>query len=76
MNQQRYVVVVEGAQGTNYSAYVPDLPGCIATGDTVEECEANIRDAIVFHLEGMREAGETIPEPSVVAATVVEVPAA
>ena len=76
MNQQRYVVVVEGAQGTNYSAYVPDLPGCIATGDTVEECEANIRDAIVFHLEGMREAGETIPEPSAVAATVVEVPAA
>lgn len=76
MNQQRYVVVVEGAMGTNYSAYVPDLPGCIATGDTVEECEANIRDAISFHLEGMREAGETVPEPSAVAATVVEVPAA
>jgi predicted RNase H-like HicB family nuclease len=76
MSQQRYVVVVEGAQGTNFSAYVPDLPGCIATGGTVEECEANIRDAIAFHLEGMREAGETIPEPSAVAATVVEVPAA
>jgi predicted RNase H-like HicB family nuclease len=76
MNQQHYVVVVEGAPGANYSAYVPDLPGCIATGGTVEECEANIRDAIVFHLEGMREAGETVPEPSAVAATVVEVPAA
>jgi len=76
MSQQRYVVVVEGAPGTNYSAYVPDLPGCVATGDSVEECEANIRDAIAFHLEGMREAGETIPEPSAVAATVVEVPAA
>ena len=76
MNQQRYVVVVEGARGTNYSAYVPDLPGCIATGDAVEECEANIRDPIAFHLQGMREAGETVPEPSAVAATVVEVPAA
>jgi predicted RNase H-like HicB family nuclease len=76
MNQQRYVVVVEGAQGANYSAYVLDLPGCIATGDTVEECEANLRDAIVFHPEGMREAGETILEPSAVAAMVVDVPAA
>ena len=53
---------------------MPDLPGCIATGGTVEECEANIKDAIAFHLEGIREAGETIPEPSAVAATVVEVP--
>lgn len=70
---RRYVVVVEGATGTNYSAYVPDLPGCIATGGTVEEAEANIRDAIAFHLEGMRAAGEVIPEPSAVAATVVTV---
>jgi predicted RNase H-like HicB family nuclease len=76
MNQHRYVVVIEGAPGANFSAYVPDLPGCIATGDTVEECEANVREAIAFHLEGMREAGETIPEPSAVAAAVVEVPAA
>lgn len=71
--ERRYVVVVEGAADTNYSAYVPDLPGCIATGDTVEEAEANIRDAITFHLEGMRTAGEAIPEPSAVAATVVAV---
>lgn len=72
-SKRRYVVVVEGAAGTNYSAYVPDLPGCIATGDTVEEDEANIRDAIAFHLEGMRAGGEVIPEPSAVAATVVAV---
>ena len=68
-----YVVVIEGAAGTNYSAYVPDLPGCIATGDTVKKAEANIGDAINFHLEGMRPAGEVIPEPSAVAATVVAV---
>jgi len=72
-SELRYVVVVEGASGTNFSAYVPDLPGCIATGDSVEDCEANMRDAIAFHLEGMRSAGEAIPEPSAVAATVVEV---
>ena len=72
-NERRYVVVVEGATGTNYSAYVPDLPGCIATGETVEECEANAREAIAFHLEGMIAAGEAIPEPSAVAATVVAV---
>ena len=76
MSQQRYVVIIEGAPGTNYSAYVPDLPGCIATGDTVAECELNIKDAIAFHLEGMREAGETVPEPSAVAVTIVELPAA
>jgi predicted RNase H-like HicB family nuclease/predicted RNA binding protein YcfA (HicA-like mRNA interferase family) len=76
MNQYRYVIVIEGAPGTNFSGYVPDLPGCIATGDTLEDCEANMRGAIAFHLEGMRAAGETIPGPSAVAATVVEVPAA
>lgn len=76
MTQQRYVVVIGGASGTNYSAYVPDLPGCIATGDTLAGCEVNIKDAIAFHLEGMREAGEVIPEPSAIAATLIEVPAA
>jgi predicted RNase H-like HicB family nuclease len=60
---RRYVVVIEKAPG-NYSAYVPDLPGCVATGDTVEETEREIRDAIEFHLEGLRDAGEPIPEPT------------
>ena len=50
----RYAIVIEKAEN-NYSAYVPDLPGCVATGATVEETEAQIREAIEFHLEGMRE---------------------
>jgi predicted RNase H-like HicB family nuclease len=59
----RYAVVIERAEG-NYSAYVPDLPGCVATGATVEEAEREIRDAIAFHIEGMREDGLPIPEPT------------
>ena len=59
----RYAIVLEQAEG-NFSAYVPDLPGCIATGNTVPEVEAEIREAISFHLEGMREDGIAIPEPS------------
>ena len=59
----RYAIVIEKAEG-NYSAYVPDLPGCIATGATVPEVEAEIRQAIEFHLEGMREDGLAIPAPS------------
>lgn len=58
----RYAIVIEKAE-SNYSAYVPDLPGCIATGATVEEAEARIREAIEFHLEGMREDGVSIPAP-------------
>ncbi len=57
----RYLVVMEPAGG-NYSAYVPDLPGCIATGDTRSEAEANIRDAIKLHLEGLEQDGDPIPE--------------
>jgi predicted RNase H-like HicB family nuclease len=56
----RYAIVIEKAEG-NYSAYVPDLPGCVATGNTVEEAESQIREAIEFHLEGMREDGSPIP---------------
>lgn len=59
----RYAIVIEKAEG-NYSAYVPDLPGCVATGATVEEAEAEIREAIEFHLEGMREDGLPIPQPA------------
>lgn len=58
----RYAIVIEKAE-SNFSAYVPDLPGCIATGATVEEAEAQIREAIEFHLEGMREDGLPIPQP-------------
>ena len=59
----RYAVVIEKADG-NYSAYVPDLPGCVATGATVTETERAIREAIEFHLAGLREDGVPIPEPS------------
>lgn len=59
----RYAVVTEKAEG-NYSAYVPDLPGCIATGATVAEVEEQIREAIEFHLDGLREDGSEIPRPS------------
>ena len=59
----KYAVVIEKAQ-LNYSAYVPDLPGCIATGASVEEVEKEIREAIIFHIEGMRNDGETVPQPS------------
>ena len=58
----RYAIVIEKAE-SNYSAYVPDLPGCVATGSTVEEAESQIREAIEFHLEGMREDGIAIPAP-------------
>lgn len=59
----RYAVVIEKA-AANYSAYVPDLPGCIATGSTVAETETLIREAIELHLSGMREDGTPIPPPS------------
>jgi predicted RNase H-like HicB family nuclease len=60
---RRYAIVVETADG-NYGAYVPDLPGCVAMGDTVEEVEAAIKEAIEMHLEGLVEDGLSIPEPS------------
>jgi predicted RNase H-like HicB family nuclease len=59
----KYAVVIEKA-GENFSAYVPGLPGCIATGDTAPEAEQQIREAISFHLDGLREDGMEIPEPS------------
>lgn len=59
----RFAIVIERA-GDNYSAFVPDLPGCVSTGDTISEVETNIREAIVFHIEGMREDGLEVPSPS------------
>jgi predicted RNase H-like HicB family nuclease len=60
---KRYAIVIEKA-ATNYSGYVPDLPGCVATGATVEETERLLREAIALHLDGMEEDGIPIPEPS------------
>ena len=62
----RYAVVIELAEG-NYSAYVPDLPGCVATGDSVQAVEAEIRDAIRFHIDGLREDGLPVPAPTALA---------
>ncbi|MGJ0504710.1 MAG: type II toxin-antitoxin system HicB family antitoxin [Methylocystis sp.] len=62
----RYAVVIEKA-GDNYSAYVPDLPGCIATGRTVTQVEEELRVAIRFHIEGLEADGLPIPPPSGVA---------
>jgi predicted RNase H-like HicB family nuclease len=59
----RYAVVIEQA-GDNYSAYVLDLPGCVATGATPEEAEIQLREALEFHIEGMRQDGLPIPKPS------------
>ncbi len=58
----KYVVVYEETP-TGFSAYVPDLPGCVAAGKTREKTERLIREAIAFHLEGLRESDEPIPEP-------------
>lgn len=58
----RYAIVIEAA-GANFSAYVPDLPGCVATGTTPEAMEQAMREAIEFHLEGLREDGIAIPPP-------------
>ncbi len=60
---KRYAIVIEDA-GSNLAAYVPDLPGCVATGETVADVERQIREAIEMHIEGMVEDGLLVPEPS------------
>ena len=62
MLTMRYAVVIEQGEG-NFGAYVPDLPGCVAVGDPVEQTRREIREAIEFHIEGMRADGLPIPEP-------------
>ena len=69
----KYTVVIEKSPN-NYAAYVPDLPGCVATGSTREELLEEIREAIEFHIEGMIEDGDPVPEPQATA-DVVEVAA-
>ena len=63
---RKYAVVIERGPN-NYSAYVPDLPGCVTTAKTIEEAKINIREAIELHLEGLMEDGTPVPEPSSVA---------
>lgn len=63
MTAVRYAIVIEKAEA-NYAAYVPDLPGCVATGATVEQVEQGIREAIELHLAALRDDGQPIPQPS------------
>lgn len=65
----KYLVIVEPTD-TGFSAYSPDLPGCVSTGVSREECEANMREAIEFHVEGLRLQGEPVPSPATTAAFV------
>lgn len=67
--EMKYLVIIEPT-ATGYSAYSPDLAGCVSTGATREECEVNMREAIEFHLEGLREDGEEAPEATTSAAFV------
>ena len=59
----KYLIIIEKSE-TGYSAYSPDLPGCVSTGSTTEETEVNMREAIEFHIDGLKEYGNDIPEPS------------
>lgn len=72
VTEHGYLIVIERGDG-NYGAWAPDLPGCVAVGDTIDECEHEMRDAIAFHLDGLRQEGQPIPAPAAVAAAVVDV---
>jgi predicted RNase H-like HicB family nuclease len=74
MSQRHYLILIETDEN-GCSAYAPDLPGCVAAGATRPGVEREMHDAIAFHLEGLRDAGEPIPEPSGLTATYVEVAA-
>lgn len=71
---KHYAVVIEKT-GTGFGAHAPDLPGCVSTGRTIEETERNVREAIEFHLDGMGEDGDPVPESTTVTLS-VEIPAA
>jgi len=66
MNDDQYLIIIEDA-GTNFSAYSPDLPGCVATGKTVEQTRRRMREALRLHLEGLAEDGLPIPRPRALA---------
>jgi predicted RNase H-like HicB family nuclease len=75
MSDRRYIILIEPTADGGYGAWAPDLPGCVALGDTTGEAVDEMRSAIAFHLEGLREDGLPIPEPSITS-TVVDVAAA
>jgi predicted RNase H-like HicB family nuclease len=61
---ESYLILIEGGPPSNYSAWSPDLPGCVATGDTIEECVTQMEEAIAFHLDGLAEDGDPLPDPT------------
>jgi predicted RNase H-like HicB family nuclease len=63
---QKYLIVIEQADDGSFSAYVPDLPGCTTCGDSIEEVKSLMKEALEFHLEGLRESGQPIPMPTTV----------
>jgi predicted RNase H-like HicB family nuclease len=68
MAKRRYAIVIEGGEpGSGFSAYVPDLPGCVTVGDTVAEVRRNMAEAISLHLHGLHEAREPLPPPTALA---------
>jgi predicted RNase H-like HicB family nuclease len=71
-----YLIVIERAEDGGYGAWAPDLPGCVALGDTIEDAEHQMREAIAFHLEGLRDQGEPVPAPTAAAAVMMTIPAA
>jgi len=73
--KRKYAVIFEQAD-TNWAAYVPDLPGCVSTGKTLEETERNVREAISGHIQTLRDFGEPVPEPTSVAREIEVTPAA
>ena len=76
MTARGYAVIIERAEDGGYGAWSPDLPGCAALGDTEEETISEMKEALEFHLEGMREEGLPIPHPTAVAAAVITLAAA
>ena len=73
-NLATYLIVIERAEDGGFGAWAPDLPGCVALGDTQEACEREMREAMALHVESLREHGERVPEPTTVAAALVDVP--
>jgi predicted RNase H-like HicB family nuclease len=71
-----YLIVIERADDGGYGAWAPDLPGCVALGDTIEDAEHQMREAIAFHLEGLRDQGEPVPGAAAVSAVMLTLPAA
>jgi len=65
-----YVILIDDTPDGGFGAWAPDLPGCVALGDSYQECLAEMREAVAFHLDGMRADGQPIPPASTRAATV------